>query len=114
MGQRTLGGADLTHLRQRYRELVTAELPVAAQRGEGWPVRRDHCFARVVLDNHFGGVWYEHVDGRPAYRSLPAADLRGAIAIAERMLETGPSLAEALNERSCRWRAERRATGRQP
>lgn len=104
MGQQTLDGTDLTALRRRYRDIVHRQLPAAARRGEGWPIQADHCFGRVVLDNLFGDVWYDHVDGRPAYRHLTADELEAALGIAERMLDAGPPLVEQLNENSLRWR----------
>jgi len=104
MGQRTLDGTDLSALRREYRRLVDTALPRAAEEGEEWPVCRDHCFARIVLDDVFEGVWYDHVGGRPAYEHLSASELRAAIATAERLLEDGPSLARELNRNSSKRR----------
>lgn len=102
MGQTTLGGRDLSELRARYRAVIDEELPAAAD--PGWPIRDDHCFARIVLDDLFGGVWYDHVDGRPAYEQLSAAELTEAIATAERLLDEGRPAVVELNEQSLRWR----------
>ena len=63
MGQRTLDGTDLSELRGRYRRLVTTELPRAARTGDDWPVREDHCFARIVVDDVFSGGWNDHESG---------------------------------------------------
>jgi hypothetical protein len=106
MGQQTIGGADLTARREQYRTLVGERLPAAAGQAGDWPIHQDHCFARVVLDNVFQGVWYDHVDGRPAYEHLSADDLDAAIDIAERLLRSGAPLVTELNERSLRWRDE--------
>lgn len=100
MGQRTLDGTDLTDLRRRYRRLVTTELPRAARTGDDWPVSQDHCFARIVLDDVFDDVWYDHVAGRPAYEHLSASRLREAIDTAERLLDEGKPLVDELNRRS--------------
>jgi len=100
MGQRTLDGSDLTDLRRRYRRLVTTELPRAARTGDDWPVSEDHCFARIVLDDVFDDVWYDHVAGRPAYEHLSASRLREAIDTAERLLDEGKPLVDELNRRS--------------
>ncbi|ERH10494.1 MAG: hypothetical protein J07HX64_02269 [halophilic archaeon J07HX64] len=104
MGQETLGGEDLSELREAYRRKVNEELPEQAQRSDGWPIHLDHCFGRVVLDNLFEDEWYDHVDGRPAYEHLSARELRAAIDIADRMLESGQPVVEELNENSLRWR----------
>jgi hypothetical protein len=104
MGQETLDGDDLSQLRETYRRKVHEELPAEAQRSDGWPIHLDHCFGRVVLDNLFEDEWYDHVDGRPAYEQLSAAELRAAIDIADRILENGQPAAEELNENSLRWR----------
>jgi hypothetical protein len=105
MGQRTLDGDGISELRATYVRRVTEALPRAARR-EGWPIQEDHCFARVVLDSVFGDVWYDHVDGRPAYEHLSPAELEEAIALADRMLEAGRPAVEALNRNSLRWRGE--------
>lgn len=104
MGQQTLDGTDLTTLRSRYLTLINEQLPAAARRHPSWPIRQDHCFARVVLDTVFQDEWYNHVDGRPAYNHLTADELQAAITVAEDMLEHGVMLVTALNERSLRWR----------
>ena len=105
MGQRTLDGDDISELRAAYVRRVTGELPQAARR-EGWPIREDHCFGRVVLDNVFGDAWYDHVDGRPAYEHLSPAELTVAVDLADRMLKAGRPTVEALNRNSLRWRGE--------
>jgi hypothetical protein len=107
MGQRTLGGDDLTALREEYLRRVTEDLPERARERGDWPIDRDHCFARVVLDNLFGGEWSDHVDGSPAYERLSADELRAAVAIADRMLAEGRPAVEALNRRSLGWRDAR-------
>ncbi|WP_435094764.1 hypothetical protein [Halorubrum sp. N11] len=106
MGQQSLDGHDLTGLRAAYTRKVTEELPKRARQGDSWPIRDDHCFARVVLDAVFQDAWYDHVDGSPAYKQLSAAELREAIAIADRMLASGAPAVSALNRQSLRWREE--------
>ena len=105
MDQTTLEGDNLSELRAEYDSKVHAELPELARAEGGWPIRSDHCFARVVLDNAFEDEWYDHVDGRPAYKHLSAAELAAAIEIADRMLDGGPQVAAELNERSLEWRS---------
>lgn len=104
MSQETLSGEDLSALRAEYVHKVTEALPERAAETEGWPIRLDHCFGRVVLDNLFEAEWYEHVDGRPAYEHLSAEQLRKAIDIADRMLEEGRPAVEQLNRQSLKWR----------
>jgi hypothetical protein len=106
MGQQTLDGMDLTSLRDAYRERVTERLPDQARANEEWPIRDDHCFSRVVLDNVFEDVWYDHVDGRPAYEHLSAAELKRAVAIADRMLVEGAPAVREFHTDSLRWRGE--------
>ena len=100
MGQRTLGGDDLSELRRRYRALVETKLPRAAREHGDWPVDEDHCFARIVLDDLFDDVWYDHVSGRPAYEHLSPSQLRDAVGTAERLLDEGRPLVDELNRRS--------------
>lgn len=104
MGQRTLDGADLTDLRERYHCLVHERLPAAAQAGEQWPIHDDHCFPRVVLNTLFEDEWSDHVEGRPAHEHLSPAALEATIDIAERMLAAGRPLIQEHNDDSLRWR----------
>jgi len=106
MSQETLGGEDISDLREEYDRTVNERLPESAQDSEGWPIHLDHCFGRVVLDNLFEDEWYSHVDGRPAYENLSPEELREAIGIADRMLAGGQPVVEELNENSLRWRDE--------
>ncbi|WP_243455730.1 GCN5-related N-acetyltransferase [Sphingosinicella sp. BN140058] len=75
----------------------------------GWPVRDDHCFQRILLDAACGGIWYDHVAGRPAYAHIDEAKLAAATALAERVLAGTADLGD-LNRRSLDWRRRRRRT----
>ncbi|GAC1346491.1 MAG: hypothetical protein NVSMB18_28890 [Acetobacteraceae bacterium] len=85
----------------RWLELTRTILPGLAA-GHGWPIRFDHCFMRVMLDNAVGGVWHHSIP-RPAIRHLAAAQLDAAIALAEAVLHD-PALLPDLNRRSLAWR----------
>lgn len=90
-------------LRQTYLDLINRQLPAKAQQ-TSMPVRWNHCFARIVLDNLCGGCWYNYFSRRqPAYQQLNREQLEGAIAIAESMLRQ-PELSYELNRNSLRWR----------
>ncbi|WP_299307088.1 GCN5-related N-acetyltransferase [uncultured Croceicoccus sp.] len=91
-------------LESEWLRLTRENLPRVAA-SHGWPVRHDHCFARILLDNACGGRWYDHVAGRPAYRHAPPDMLNRAIALGERCL-ADPALLPALNARSLRWRGK--------
>lgn len=92
-------------LSERYLALCREALPQRAAL-EWWPLREDHCFARVILDEVFDGVWYDHIAARPAYRALTATQLRAAVAVGESILEHGRSRLEALNCASLRRRGK--------
>jgi len=73
-----------------------------------FPVTKNHCFQRIVLDTLFGGCWYDFLEkGRiPAYRQLALNQLQVAIAIA-RSIEASPiEHIQYLNTKSLQWRAE--------
>lgn len=92
-------------LRATYLDLINHQLPTKVQRVP-MPVRWNHCFARIVLDNLCGSCWYEHFSCRqPAYRQLSREQLAGAIAIAESILRQ-PDLCYELNRKSLRWRGK--------
>ena len=61
------------------------DLPVAAVAHPEWPIYRDHCFGRVILDTVCGLPWREVVTA-PAWRHLTAAQLSEAIALADAIL----------------------------
>ena len=89
---------------ERWLELTRVTLPgVAAARR--WPIRLDHCFMRVLLDNAVGGVWHR-VIARPAIRHISPATLEQAIALGHRVLQE-PELLPELDRRSLAWRGHR-------
>lgn len=91
-------------LEARWLELTRIVLPgLAAERR--WPVRNDHCFQRILLDSICGGVWYDHVQKRPAYKHLPVERLGAAVALAE-TLQAGTADVQALNKQSLVWRGK--------
>jgi len=92
-------------LQDRWLDLTRRILPEqAAERA--WPVRADHCFQRIFLDNACGGVWYDAVAGRPAYAHATDAVLRAAVDMAEDAA-AGRAELTALNARSLAWRRAR-------
>ena len=94
--------SDRMNLEQDWLQLTRETLPsLAASRS--WPVREDHCFQRILLDAVCGGVWYDHVNGRPAYRRIDAERLAAAVALGERVAKGEEDL-HALNAQSLSWR----------
>ena len=85
-------------LRAAWRELVERRLPEAARGRGDWPVRLDHCFARILLDNACGRPWRAVVRA-PAWRNAPATVLAAAAALGEGVLRGEADLG-ALNRRS--------------
>merc|ERR1712185_577800 len=61
-------------LEEEYLQLMKNTLPALAAKHR-WPIRWDHCFMRVALDNAFGSCWYDHVDRKegPAIRQISDA-----------------------------------------
>ncbi|KIC48790.1 hypothetical protein [Tateyamaria sp. ANG-S1] len=91
----------------RYLTLTREVLPqMAADQGRTWPVRNDHCFQRIVLDNICGGVWYDHID-RPAYKHLTPAKAQAAVALCNDII-SGRADLHALNRQSLAWRGKLR------
>ena len=105
---------DRAALEQHYLALVRQDLPAAA-RAQGWRLRADHCFARVLLDDAVGACWYDVLDRRrTAFSQLTGEQLAGAVRLAERLLVEGEPLLAELDDRSLTWRGKpvkrRRAT----
>jgi hypothetical protein len=82
---------------------LTREVLPALAGPRGWPVRNDHCFQRILLDNACGGRWYDRIIGRPAYRHADPTTLAEAVILA-RALEAGEADLFALNRASLTWR----------
>ena len=97
---------DRAELESEWLALTREQLPAAAGK-RGWPVRFDHCFARILLDHACGGVWYDHIPERPAYRHAPDATLREAVR-AGRAALAGEADLHAMNRRSLEWRGKGR------
>jgi hypothetical protein len=99
MGRRS---HEVDELRARWLELTHDVLPARA-RAEGWRLRLDHCFMRVVLDQLAQRRWDEVIE-RPAVRSMTASQIREAIRLAERLAAEGPALLELWDDESLAWR----------
>lgn len=89
-------------------ELTRRTLPELAA-ARAWPVRADHCFQRILLDNATGNVWYRTIRERPAYRHAERAVLERAIALGAAAVADEVDL-HALNHRSLAWRRQAKAS----
>jgi hypothetical protein len=98
---------DIDVLRQEYLRLTNAHLPsIAGERH--FPVRLNHCFQRIILDNLFGGCWYDFLEKCkiPAYKQLNPAQLQQAITIAQNLCDRSNDYIVTLNQLSLKWRGE--------
>ena len=94
---------DRKALEERWFHLTREQLPAAAV-AQGWPVRFDHCFQRILLDNAVGRKWPEVIPA-PAYRNAPDHILEKAVALAQKVIG-GESDLVALNRRSLKMRGK--------
>ena len=85
---------------------LTRETMPALAAERGWPVRFDHCFQRILLDNAVGGHWRDAIVP-PAYRNASTELLGRAIALGEAAIEGREDPAEP-NRRSLEWRGKLR------
>ncbi len=76
---------------------------LAAERGR--PVRLDHCFQRILLDNAVGARWRDRI-AAPAYRHATDAQLQRALELGRAVVAGAQDLA-TLNRRSLEWRGKR-------
>jgi hypothetical protein len=84
--------------------LTNFVLPQLAQQRQ-FPVKLNHCFQRIILDNLFGCCWYEVLDrSKVAYRQLSQTQLEQAIAIAEAIIAQPDAYLQQLNRNSLNWR----------
>lgn len=83
---------------------LTREILPALSKERDWPVRLDHCFMRILLDNAFGGAWRKFVEP-PAYRNAPIAILKRAVDLGQ-AVRSGEADIWELNRRSLKWRGK--------
>lgn len=95
---------DRSALEAEWLRLTRQVLPALAG-PRGWPVRYDHCFQRILLDNACGACWYDRISGRPAYRHASLDTLTDAVSLA-RAVEAGDADLSLLNQRSLAWRGK--------
>ena len=94
-------------LREKYLALINRELPAQAQKRQ-FPVRFNHCFTRIILDNLFNCCWYEALDRQKgaAYKQLSVEQLQQAIDLAEAIINRPDTYIQQLNQNSLRWRGK--------
>ena len=84
---------------KRYIKLTKQVLPMmASDKKLQWPVKYDHCFQRIVLDNICNGCWYDHLK-RPAYKHLSNSQALKAIKLCEDIISGNADL-HTLNRKS--------------
>lgn len=86
-----------------WKQLIGVHMPAVAKE-RAWPVRFDHCFSRILLDNACGGVWYDKVP-RPAYRHTDQKEVREAYALGLSVLR-GSACLHTLNRASLYYRGK--------
>ena len=84
--------------------LTREQMPSAAPH-RNWPVRFDHCFQRILLDNAVGGKWTESI-AAPAYRHAGDAVMSAALDLGRRVMAGELDLGD-LNRNSLAWRGKR-------
>lgn len=96
----------LADLASHYMVLTKQVMPQMARDPTiNWPVRNDHCFQRIVLDNVCGGPWFDHL-ARPAYKNLSSDQAVRAIRLCEAIIAGHANLHD-LNNKSLVWRGKR-------
>nr|WP_293448512.1 hypothetical protein [Planktotalea sp.] len=97
--------ARTADLLSRYMVLTKEVMPqMARDPSVKWPVRNDHCFQRIVLDNVCDGPWFAHLS-KPAYKSLSHAQAARAVQLCEDIIADRVDLFD-LNKRSLNWRGK--------
>ncbi len=97
---------NLESLRTHWLELMKKSLPNAAKSHKEWPIRLDHCFGRVILDNVVGvdRPWTQKIKS-PAYKNMTKEQLEQAIELALQILNGTADLNE-LNINSLKLRGK--------
>lgn len=99
---------DLKDLRQKYLNVTEKILPQMAEENS-WSITEDHCFQRIVLDNIFEDIWYNHLSkegDEPAHKQLNKDQIITALDIANVMQRRGREKVEKLNNKSLEYRGK--------
>ncbi|GHJ85423.1 hypothetical protein NliqN6_1825 [Naganishia liquefaciens] len=108
--------ASTAVLQQEWQQLIKRLCAAASARHPAqptWPVRLDHCFGRIVLDNVVGvdRPWREKL-ASPAVRNMNTQQLEDCIRMAKAILDGSTDLL-ALNRQSLQLRGkEKHSQGR--
>jgi hypothetical protein len=97
-------------LESRYKLLFNTTLPQIAKQKK-WPVYLNHCLMRIALDNYCGKCWYDRWEQKKgAMKSMSDEELKGVLAIAERMKTDGGEgdggWVGDMNRKSLAWRGK--------
>ncbi|MEM9943196.1 MAG: hypothetical protein AAF939_16655 [Planctomycetota bacterium] len=91
-------------LQSQYLDLTQVELPALAK-SNGWLIKHDHCFMRIILDQLFNDCWYNHLDRRlRAYKQLNNQQLKTAISLGRAIADQGEAILNIWNRQSLQWR----------
>lgn len=75
---------------------------LASQQPSMWPVKHDHCFQRVILDNVCGCAWYDVIP-TPAYQNLTTEQADAAATLSVQIANRQVCI-HTLNQKSLKWR----------
>ena len=94
-------------LHEEYLHLTNEVLPSLAKQRK-FPVRFNHCFQRIILDNLFGCCWYDVLDKNKgaAYKQLNKNQLEAAISLAKQIISQPDEYIQELNYNSLLWRGK--------
>lgn len=97
----------MKNLHEEYLHLTNEVLPSLAKQRK-FPVRFNHCFQRIILDNLFGCCWYDALDKTKgaAYKQLNKNQLETAISLAKQIISRPDEYIEELNNNSLHWRGK--------
>jgi hypothetical protein len=70
-----------------------------------WPITKDHCFARIILDNIHQAKWSTKTK-KPAYKNMTDEELEKAIFLAQTIIRK-PRIIYKLNQLSLAYREKK-------
>lgn len=90
---------------EEYQTWINTTLPeLAAQNPQLYPVRFNHCWARILLDNYFRGFWKQYLSP-PAYKNLTEEQAKVICKMAS-LIPLNPDLAHFWNVESLKFRGK--------
>lgn len=89
---------------EEWKQVVLELVSLAQQNTQMYPVKYNHCFIRIILDQLCQDCWYNHIS-KPAIYNMTNEQLSKAIELAKVIIKH-PEICWVWNMQSLKWRGK--------